>query len=317
MHTPSHPADTFVVDDADPVRLDRFLVRHLPGWSRQRARTAITAGAVLVNGRPGRKGRALRPGDIVRADRAAVDRALLPQPDLALPVLYADHALVALDKPAGMPAVALRADDRDTVANFLLGRYPELNGIGRSAFEAGLAHRLDTATSGVLVAGRSHAAWWHLRAQFRDQKVDKLYLALVAGDVRESGTVAAPVAHRPRRPREMCACPQPERARVLRARPAITRYRPLQRIGTATLLAVRIPTGIRHQIRVHLASIGHPVLGDPLYGGAPASTAAARLLLHATRLAFAHPIDARPVVIRSRMPADFAAALRRMRKRRC
>lgn len=311
MSTPSGRADTFVVEDGDCVRLDQFLVRHLRDWSRRQARRAIDAGAVLVNGRPGRKGQALRPGDVVHAERA-VERDLLPQPDLALPVLYADGAVIAVDKPAGMPTIALGADDRDTVVNFLLGRYPELGGIGGAPFEAGLAHRLDTATSGVLVAGRTGEAWRRLRAQFRDRQVDKLYLALVVGDVRRGGALAAPIAHRPRRPREMWACPQPERARALRARPAFTRYRPLRRARTATLLAVRIATGVRHQIRVHLASIGHPVLGDTLYGDAPTSSAAPRLLLHAARLAFAHPTDARRVIIRSPLPNDFAAVLRRL-----
>ncbi len=316
MSTPSGCADTWLVQDDDCGRLDQFHVRHLPAWSRRQARAAIGAGAVLVNGRRGRKGQALQPGDMVRADRSVLDRALVAQPDLALPVLYADEALIAIDKPAGMPAIAMRADDRDTVANFLLGRYPALRGIGGSAFEAGLAHRLDTATSGVLVAGRTDATWRRLRGQFRDRLVDKLYLALVAGEVRQRGTVAAPIAHRPRRPSAMCVCPQPERARALRARPALTHYRPLRRLPAATLLAVRILTGVRHQIRVHLASIGHPVLGDALYGDRTASHALPRLLLHAVRLRFAHPTDARRVIIRSPLPEEFRAALRRLERDR-
>ena len=309
MPTPLRDADTFVVGDADAIRLDQFLVRHLPDCSRRQARLAIGLGAVLVNGRRGRKGQALRPGDVVRADRAAWDRQLLPQPDLEVPVLYADAAMIAVDKPAGMAAAALRAADRGTVANFLLGRYPELSGVGGAAFEAGLAHRLDTATSGVLLAGRHAAAWRHLRAQFRGRRVGKLYLAVVLGDVRRGGSIESPIAHRPRRPREMCVCAQPNRARELRARPALTRYRPLQRFGEATLLAVRIPTGVRHQIRVHLASIGHPVLGDALYGTSAAPIDPGRLLLHAARLTIDHPTEGRRVIIRSGLPDRFRTAL--------
>jgi 23S rRNA pseudouridine1911/1915/1917 synthase len=297
-----------VVRDGESIRLDQFLVRCWPGVSRRLARLAIGAGAVLVNGRRGLKGQMLRPGDVLRADRAPLHGAPTAQPELAVAVLYADAAVVAVDKPAGMPAIALRPDDRDTLANYLLGRYPELAAIGGTAFEAGLAHRLDTPTSGVLVAGRTDAAWRRLRALFRDRRVDKLYLAAVAGQVRRGGVVTAPIAHRPGRPREMSACPDPDRAHMLRARPAVTRYRPLRHLTGATLLAVSIPTGVRHQIRVHLASIGHPVLGDPLYGDA-VTAGAARLLLHAARLAFAHPIDGRRVVIRSSLPADFQAAL--------
>jgi 23S rRNA pseudouridine1911/1915/1917 synthase len=307
--TPPTRIETFVVADGEGGRLDHFLVRHLPGCSRRRARLVIDAGAVLVNGRPGRKGQALQPGDVVRTDRASFAGTLAAQEPLALPILYADAALIAVEKPAGMPTIALRAGDRDTVANYLLVPYPELRGIGGSPFESGLAHRLDTATSGVLVAGRTAEAWRHLRGQFRRRAVDKLYLAVVAGDVSWPGTVTSPIAHQPRRRRRMCVCTEPKRASNLGARPALTRYRPLWRLRGATLLAVRIPTGVRHQIRVHLASIGHPVLGDALYGDAAAAGASPRLLLHAARIGVAHPIDGRRIIVRSRLPADFQAPL--------
>jgi 23S rRNA pseudouridine1911/1915/1917 synthase len=295
-----------VVQAVDADRLDRFLALHWPGCSRKLARLAIDGGAVLVNGQRGRKGQSLQPGDTVLADRRALQSAPAAQPELAVPLLYEDAALIAVDKPAGMPALALRADDRDTIVNFLIARYPELAAIG-GVFEAGLAHRLDTATSGVLVAGRTEAAWQRLRAQFRRRAVGKLYIAVVQGRVRHRGTVSAPIAHRPRRPREMSVCGDRDRARALRARPALTYYRRLRRRRDATLLAVRIPTGVRHQIRVHLASIGHPVLGDALYGD---GAAAPRLMLHAARIAFAHPGDGRRVIIRSRLPDDFQAVLR-------
>lgn len=315
LPTPPAPrsagVETFVVPDGEPIRLDQFLVDRWPGGSRRLARLAIEGGTVLVNGRPGRKGQMLRCGDVVRADCASLRRAPAGQPELDVPILYADAAVLAVDKPAGMPAIALRPDDRDTLANFLIGRFPELAEIGGSAFEAGLAHRLDTPTSGVLVAGRSDAARRRLRALFRARRVEKLYLAVVSGEVPGRGVVTAPIAHRPRRPREMSVCADPDRAHALRARPAITQFRPMRRLTAATLLAVHIPTGVRHQIRVHLASIGHPVLGDPLYGDAETG-GAPRLLLHAARLAFAHPVDGRRVIIRSPLPADFRAALRQL-----
>jgi 23S rRNA pseudouridine1911/1915/1917 synthase len=239
-----------------------------------------------------------------------LQRAPAAQPDLAVPLLYEDAEVIAVEKPAGMPSVALRADDRETIVNYLIARYPELEAIGDAAFEAGLVHRLDTATSGVLVVGRTDAAWRRLRAQFRERAVDKLYLAVVQGRVGQRGTVSAPIAHRPRRPREMLACVDRERAHALRARPALTHYRRLRWQRGAALLGVRIPTGVRHQIRVHLASIGHPVLGDPLYAADAAARATPRLMLHAARIAFAHPADGRRVIIRSRLPDDFQAALR-------
>jgi 23S rRNA pseudouridine1911/1915/1917 synthase len=299
-----------VVGDHDGIRLDQFVVRRWRGVGRRLARLAIAAGAVTVNGRRARKGQRLQSGDVVRADPGLLARTPAAQPDLAVPVLHEDAALVAVEKPAGMPALALRPSDRDTVANYLLGRYPEVGASAASAMEAGLVHRLDTGTSGVLVAARSAPAWQTLRAQFRERRVDKLYLAVVAGTVRHRGIIDTPIAHRPGRPREMETCADAARARMLRARPALTSYRPLRRLRGATLLAVRIATGMRHQIRVHLASIGHPVLGDALYGDDDSRRAASRLLLHAARIAFAHPSDGRRVIIRSRLPFDFEAALR-------
>jgi 23S rRNA pseudouridine1911/1915/1917 synthase len=301
--------DTFVVLQGEEERLDRFLVRHLPDCSRRQARLAIGAGGVLVNGRRGRKGYTVRPGDVVRADLSILDGEPTAQPELQVSTLYVDEAVVAVDKPAGMPSIALRADDRDTLANYLLGHYPELRALGGSPFEAGLVHRLDTPTSGVLVAARTVAAWDDLRAQFRARRVQKLYLAVVAGNVTTRGIVATAIAHRPRRPREMAVCVDPAHAQVLRARPALTRYRPLRRFDNATLLAVRIPTGVRHQIRVHLASIGHPIVGDQLYADTASARAADRLLLHAVRLGISHPTTRRRLIIRCPLPGDFQAAL--------
>jgi 23S rRNA pseudouridine1911/1915/1917 synthase len=306
---PTPPADTFLVRDDDRTRLDRFLVRHLPGCSRRAARNAISAGAVSVNGRAGRKGQTLQVGDLVRIDRAVFERQPDAQPDLAVPLLYVDEAMIAVDKPAGMPTVALHADDRDTVANYLYGRYAELRSVGGAMFEAGLVHRLDTATSGVLIAARTQAAWQSLRAQFRAHQVGKLYLAIVAGVVPRRGVVAAPIAQRRRR-MSVSASSRPDPARE-QARPALTRYRPLRHGRAATLLGVQIPTGVRHQIRAHLAAIGHPVLGDTLYGEA-AATMAPRLLLHAARLSVAHPSSGVRIIIRSRLPVDFQKALRRL-----
>ena len=314
MRTPSNRAETFVVQRAS-VRLDQFLVKQLPDGSRRRARLAIAAGAVAVNGRRGRKGQTLRAGDVVRVDLAALAVDLLAQPELRLPILYEDEAVIAVDKPAGMPTVALRASDRDTVANALLGRYPELRSVG-TGFEAGLVHRLDTPTSGVLLAARSASAWQRLRSQFRARRIDKLYLAQVAGDVPRASVVAVAIAHHPDRPRLMCPCADPERAEALHARPARSRYRPLRRHGASTLVAVWMRTGVRHQIRVHLALRGHPLLGDVLYADAATAAAASRLLLHAVRLGFTHPLSGRRIVLRSPLPDGFVPRPAPMRQPR-
>jgi 23S rRNA pseudouridine1911/1915/1917 synthase len=301
---PPAPGATRFVCEADGLRLDRFVADHTQVRTRRRTASIIAAGAVRVNGRAARKGCILRRGDVVEIDPLALaDVPPPPQADLALPILYEDDALIAVDKPSGMPSVALRAGEIGTVANFLLARAPDTAAAGRTALEAGLVHRLDTGTSGVLLAARSAPAWRDLRAQFRRHAVRKQYLAWVDGDVAASGVRREPIAHDPRRAHAMLACRDAVQAQSLRARPALTRYRPRERRGRTTLLAVEIATGVRHQIRVHLAAAGHPVCGDALYGG----SAAPRLMLHAALLGVRHPVSRRALSIDSPPPGDFLA----------
>jgi 23S rRNA pseudouridine1911/1915/1917 synthase len=301
---------TVIVRPGDMGRLDRFLVRRVADCSRRHARLAIAAGAVLVNGLRARKGQEVGIDDVVAIDLSVFERAPSPQGELAVPVLYADAAVIALDKPAGMPSVAVRGGDRDTVANYLLGRYPEVREVGRSRLEAGLVHRLDTPTSGVLVAARTTDAWQALRTAFRLRRVRKLYVAVVAGTVTSSGMIAMPIAQSARRSSTVRVRPPTPRRDRLRSRPALTRYRPLRQLDAATLLAVSIPTGVRHQIRVHLAAIGHPVLGDGSYADAQSAGRTHRLLLHAARLSLPHPTSGQRLRLRSPLPGDFQTALR-------
>jgi 23S rRNA pseudouridine1911/1915/1917 synthase len=302
-----------VPSDAAPQRLDRFLAGTLPSGSRRTAQRAIALGQVQVNGRPARKGESVRAGDAVTLPEDLwAPAALQPNPRLQIPVLYEDAAVIAVDKPAGVPSHALRAEETETVANFLLARFPELASIGAAAFEPGLVHRLDTATSGVLLAARTAAAFRSLRRQFRDHSVEKEYRAVVEGDVRRAGEIHTPIAHAAHNRRKMRVVA----VGTARARAAETSYRPVERFGHATLLAVQIRTGVMHQIRVHLASIGHPVVGDALYGRA-GGLHAPRHLLHASRLGLTHPANGRRLEIRSPLPADFVEGLEGLRRRGC
>jgi 23S rRNA pseudouridine1911/1915/1917 synthase len=291
---------------AEPARLDAFLARHLPRCSRRLAQRAIAAGEVRVNGRRGRKGDLVKSNDVVQVPEHLVTPPVLPpNPQLAVPVLFEDAALIAVDKPAGMPSQALRAQETGTVANFLLARHPAMAAAGTSDREAGIAHRLDTDTSGVLLAARTAEAYRSLRRQFSKREVIKEYLALVEGDVPAPGVLRTPMMHDPRDRRRMATSPAFGQDR--RARDAVTYFRPLERFRHATLLLVQIPTGVMHQIRVHLASAGHPVIGDRLYG--PPAAHATRQLLHASRLSLVHPDTGHPLEISSPAPADFTAAL--------
>lgn len=296
------------VPQGPPLRLDVFLARSLPLASRQAARDLIGRSFVTINGKPAAKGHLVHPHDVVRISGPAEEAVdLTPEPDLPVALLFEDDAIVAVDKPPGMPSVALDASDRGTVSNFLIARHPELALAGPNPREAGLVHRLDTATSGVLLACRTADAYRALRAQFRDGTVEKDYLALVVGDVRAEGTVDVPIAHLPRHPRRMLACAAEARAVALGARPASTAYRPIARVAANTLLAVRIRTGVRHQIRVHLASIGHPIVGETLYGRNRAETEEPqRLMLHALRISFRHPSTGRRIAIEASIPPELA-----------
>lgn len=296
-----------------PIRLDRFLTTCVPGCSRRSAQRAVAAGRVRVNGRTARKGQLIASGDVVGvAEELYAPPTLQPNPRLVVHVLYEDEALIAIDKPAGMPSHALRGEETDTAANFLLARYPELAEIGKKDREPGIVHRLDTDTSGVLLAARTAAAFRMVRQQFAAHQVRKEYLAVVDGDVAAAGEVRAAIAHERHNRRKMrvSAAGGP----VAGVRRAVTGYRPLERFGAHTVLAVEIPTGVTHQIRVHLASIGHPIVGDRLYGGAPRDGDPPRQLLHATRLTVVHPQTGQSLTVWCKPPADFEAFVGRMRE---
>ena len=296
---------TFEVSAAQSgSRLDAFLSQSL-SWSRRQAQTAIAAGRVRVNGQRARKGIELQAGDSVSLeDEVLVASTLTPNPELDIAVLYEDSQVVALDKPAGIPSLALRADEHDTVANFLLARYPETATIGRSPLEPGIVHRLDTGTSGILLVARTPEAYEDLREQFQRRRVEKEYVAVVEGNVREPASIQAPLIEHPRDARRMkIADPGAEGARR-----ASTSYRPLESRRERSLLAVKIKTGARHQIRVHLAEIGHPIVGDRLYGN-PDQRDLGRHLLHACYLAFDHPTSKQRLEVRSAPPREFSAHL--------
>jgi 23S rRNA pseudouridine1911/1915/1917 synthase len=302
-----------VVPPGASLRLDSFLVKQVPGMSRRAARELLEQGLVRVNGRAARKGHRLNPSDLVTVAPRPED--LAEERSLPLVVLQRDDHFIAVDKPSGVPAVALRPEDRGTLANLILARHPELRGIGRP-LECGAVHRLDTGTSGVMLFARNADAYTELRRQFRSRAVAKQYLALVAGSPPQSGRIAWPVAHDPRVRSRMLVCRSEHRARRLGARPAATRYRTVRSYRGASLLAISISTGVRHQIRVHLASLGSPVAGDLLYGKALARTVQApRLMLHARRIRFRHPTDKSRVVVHAGLPEDFGALLRGLDQR--
>ena len=291
------------------VRVDRLLADSIPGFSRSQVQRLLAEGAVRIDGRGVRKGELLHGERTLEVEIRSAPASDLPaDEEPEIPVLFVDERCVAFDKPAGTPGHALRGGERGTVANFIAARFPECVAAGAKPLEAGLVHRLDTGTSGVLLAARDREAWKRLRGQFRSGSVRKRYFAVAAGELTDAGEIRRAIEPHPKSRKKVRVLDEGEHS--ARARPAITRYRPRSTSPTATLLDVEIPTGVMHQIRAHLAAIGHPLLGDLLYGDHP--IAEGRFLLHASRLAFEHPHTGAPVEVHSPLPVEFAAALRRL-----
>ena len=281
-------------------RLDQFVHEQIARFSRARIQEWIKAGRVLVNGARQRAAYAVRAGDVVEAEPAdpAPLRAL-PE-EIPLSVLYEDNDVVAIDKPAGMVVHAGAGVREGTLVNALLHRYAALSSVGGS-LRPGIVHRLDRYTSGVLLVAKNDAAHRALAAQFSGRTVEKVYVALVHGVVKpESGRIDRPIARDPVRRTRMTV-------RLRQGRAAWTEYRVVGRFAKFTLLEARIGTGRTHQIRVHLSSIGHPVVGDTLYGApakAPGLPDLKRYFLHARRIRFRQPTTGEEISVEAELPEE-------------
>ena len=288
-------------------RLDRHLLNAYPWLDRATVEDLLVSGRVRLNGRPAKKGAKLAAGDVLdcREIPEPADLKLQPNPDLPLAVLYEDDVVLALDKPAGQPTHPLRWAETDTLANALVARYPALAGIGDDRLFPALLHRLDTQTSGLVLAAKTAAAYANLRAQFRRFTVQKHYLALVHGRVEKPGSLAAPLTHQTRSPCKMAVARNPDKVSPSDLFAAETSWIPLETGQEFSLLDVTIYTGVTHQIRCHLAAAGFPIVGDALYGS---PLAAPRHWLHAARIICTHPATGKSLDVAARLPADWPPA---------
>jgi 23S rRNA pseudouridine1911/1915/1917 synthase len=299
------------------TRIDRFVKDRLPELSRREIVFWIQEKGVLCNGRPVRKGAILNEGDRVelRIPFGPAGGGVVPEPDLELRVLQEDSLLVAVDKAPGMPTHPLHAGERGTVANGLIALYPEMEGVGFSPKEPGILHRLDRDTSGVLLAARTDSAFEKLRVEFEQGRVVKVYFAIVHGRLDPAGLVNRPVATRGRRGRRVEVVREELVARGLRGySPAETRYRTVRIYPGFSFVRLRMTTGARHQLRAHMGFLGHPVVGDAVYGRTPRACRhpPARHLLHAAELRFFHPLQGKPIRIRAPLPADMRSFLKKL-----
>ena len=278
-------------------RLDRALARLLPEESRSRLSRLIDEGNVTLDGRAAKANAKVRSGE-------SVEVALAPRPAqaafapeaIALPVVHEDDHLLVIDKPAGLVVHPGSGNWAGTMLNALLHHAPATGSLPR----AGIVHRLDKDTSGLLVVAKNEAAQTSLVRQLQARTVKRTYLALVRGKVAGPGTVDAPIGRHPTQRTRMAVVPG--------GKPAVTHYRVRRRFAHHTLLECDLETGRTHQIRVHLASVGHPLEGDPVYAGRGAR-AFARQALHAWKLAFTHPATGKAAHFESPLPPDFDALL--------
>jgi 23S rRNA pseudouridine1911/1915/1917 synthase len=296
--------------DHDGLRLDRYLVAVLPGASRKVARSILKADAVRIGGRKPKKGDRVRVGDLVTVEGYLSPEGWSPQPDheLEIPILYYDDDLIAVDKPAGIACHPLKRTERGTVASALVARFPELVEAGDVPREAGLIHRLDTSTSGVLIFGRHRVAFDDLVGQVRrEDKTAKVYDALVFGDAMHLDELCDPILSKGRRVKVVTEDQRDFEA----AQPARTVLRPVKRLGGFTLLEVLISAGRRHQIRAHLGAAGFPILGDELYGATPTS-AIERPFLHARRIELRSPSTGKTLRLEAPLAQDLARILEQL-----
>ncbi len=288
-------------------RLDRFLVDAL-GVSRSQARALLASGAVSLDGRAlgyGDKGLSLPASGTLAVEpfRRPADQRAQPAEDVK--VLAEGPGWLAVDKPAGMPVHPLAEDETGSVLNALIASHPEIHGVGEGGLRSGVLHRLDVDTSGALLFATEESTWQRLRAAFREHRVEKVYRAIVAGAFPEeqAGPMSFELAvarHRPALVRVVDeSWSKPGRSYPVRQHVTVR-----ERFAATTLLEVRIETGFLHQIRATLAHLGHPVLGDALYGGGDSlARGARRQMLHAAQVRFEE------VAADSPDPADFAEAL--------
>jgi 23S rRNA pseudouridine1911/1915/1917 synthase len=297
-------------------RLDRALADAL-GVGRAAVKRAFGAGAVRVRGRRARAADRAEPGAPIEIEIEEPAGPPEPEPDLTLSVLASSPRWLVVDKRAGEATHPLAPGERGTLAGAVAARYPECPTASAEAREGGAVHRLDRETSGCVLFARDRAAWAALRAQFAARSVEKVYLALVAGRVSAGGVCSLPLAQRGGRsvpvPDELAAARQAGKGAGA-PREAETAFEPLEALPGHTLLEVRIPTGVMHQIRAHLAALGHPVAGDALYGGeAAARPGLSRHALHAWRLGFDPPEGGARVLVESPLPRDLAELLEALR----
>ena len=289
--------------DAGQVRLDQFLALQSTQLTRAQLHRLIVEGRVLLNGRSAKPAQKVRSGDMVSLTIPPPRETDVVPQWMPLSVIYQDSDIVVIDKPAGLSVHPGPGHPDQTLVNGLLARCPDIQGVG-GAIRPGIVHRLDKDTSGLMMVAKNHHAHRELSDQIKNRQVTKGYLALSTGTVTpDSGLIDQPIARDPRHRKRMAVVPGGKESR--------TQYKVIETPAGHSLLELILETGRTHQIRVHLAYLGHPLLGDGVYGRT--SPRLDRHFLHAYKLGFQHPRTGEPLEFQSELPQDLARVLDELR----
>jgi len=296
-----------ILCDRPGERMDAALARLVPGLTRSAAQRLLEDGHVTRGGAPVRKSEKTRGGEALEVSIPETAPVDIAAQDIPLDVRYEDGDVIVVDKPKGLVVHPAPGHPDGTLVNALLAYCGDsLSGIN-GELRPGIVHRIDKDTSGLLIAAKNDFAHRALAAQLADHTLCRVYAAVVCGNIREEeGTIDAPIGRDPKNRKKMCVTGK-------NSRPAVTRWRVLERFGAYTLVECRLETGRTHQIRVHMAWKNHPILGDSVYGRKKPELGQETQCLHARELRFLHPRTGEPVTVTCELPAYFEGVLAKLR----
>ncbi|MBO5317515.1 MAG: RluA family pseudouridine synthase [Oscillospiraceae bacterium] len=294
--------------DIPGERLDAFLARCGEGLTRSAAQRLLEEGCVTRNGRPGKKNDKLNPGDQIRVELPEPKETYIVPKDIPLEIVYEDQDVLVINKPKGLVVHPAAGHQDDTLVNGLLYAMGENLSAINGQLRPGIVHRIDKDTSGLLAVAKNDHAHVMLASQLKDHTMARTYECIVRGNLKEdAGTVDAPIGRHPTDRKKMCVTQR-------NSRNAVTHWEVIKRYRGYTHVRCRLETGRTHQIRVHMAYIGHPILGDTVYGSKKPELGQSSQVLHAGVLCFQHPRDGHPVVVVAELPPYFREVLEKLER---
>lgn len=290
-------------------RIDVFLARKYPEMSRSHLQKLITAEEVLINGKSRKANYKLSEGELVSLSLPEPEVINISPENIPLDILYEDSDIIVINKPRGMVVHPAAGVTTGTLVNALLAHCDDLSGIN-GVIRPGIVHRLDKDTSGVMVAAKNDAAHINLSEQIKNKTAKRVYWAIVFGNIKESsGTINGDIGRNPNDRQKMAIV-------TANGKPATTKFKVLERFGQYTLIECRLLTGRTHQIRVHMTSIGHPLVGDPKYGRGKSPFKIQGQALHSLNLTLVHPKTGKEMIFEAPLPEDMKKILSAMRSKK-